>query len=216
MVHLKFLDSITNNTVKPNVLKLSQASQDIFPQVVVPNGNTFLDIGSNAPTAYNNSYALEILGWNGKCFDIDDYTNQYIQTRRAKFICADVTTYDWNSILSEMNGIVDYISFDVDEATRPAFDNFPFDTFHCKTLTIEHDAYRFGNLTRDHIRDTLTSYGYLLIFGNVVCDGFGAFEDWFVHPDYIDPAILQKLLNAKCEDKSSFLIHEILVKLNVT
>ena len=143
-----------------------------------------------------------------------DFTKLYASCRNSKFVCGDVTTYDWSTISSTMNGVVDYISFDVDDATRAAFDNFPFNTFRCKTLTIEHDAYRVGNNLRDYIRSKLISYGYILVFGNVVCKDYGAFEDWFVDPKYIDKDMLVNLMEIRCDNTDSTLIEDKLLKLN--
>jgi hypothetical protein len=120
------------------------------------------------------------------------------------------------ALSSTMNGVVDYISFDVDDATRAAFDNFPFDTFRCKTLTIEHDAYRVGNNLRDYIRYKLISYGYVLVFGNVVYTGHGAFEDWFVDPKYIDRNMLVNLMEIRCDNTDSTLIEQKLLTLNAS
>jgi hypothetical protein len=185
-----------------------QAFQDYFPYKLVADGSTFLDIGSNDPIQYNNTISLERLGWTGTCIDLLDFSKKYKETRKCKFICADVTTCNWDSILT--NNIIDYISFDVDDATRSAFDNFPFDRIHCKSITIEHDYYRVGNSLRDYIRQKLISYGYILIFGNVICEGYGAFEDWFINPNYIDSTILQKALSIKNENIPSNEIFNIL------
>jgi len=178
-----------------------QAHQDYFPYKILPNGKTFLDIGSNDPVQYNNTFSLERLGWNGICVDLVDFTQQYNETRKCKFICTDVTTCNWDNILN--TNVLDYLSFDVDNATRDAFNNFPFQRIVCKTITIEHDAYRVGTDLRDYIRQKLLSYGYVLAFGNVICEGYGAFEDWFVHPAYIDSNILRKLMLVRGENMKS-------------
>ena len=43
--------------------------QDLFAEALIPQGGTFLDIGSGGPTEDNNTYLLEKKGWKGICVD---------------------------------------------------------------------------------------------------------------------------------------------------
>ena len=58
-----------------------------------------------------------------------------------------------------------------------------------KIITIEHDAYRFGDTYRIKEREILNHYGYELLFANVTFQG-SEFEDWWIHPDYFDKNLL--------------------------
>lgn len=191
--------------VVENQMKLEgHASQDAFPRYVLfKNSNspkTFLDIGAYVPQDGNNTYTLEKEGWTGLAVDIRDLGHLWKAQRTTPFLSADAITLDWNSVLSKHFGdthVIDYLSFDVDDATRPTFKNFPFDNYTFRTITIEHDAYRVGNGLRDDLRSRLTSLGYVLICANVVMENHGPFEDWWVHPDHVDMAWAERV---KCSD----------------
>jgi len=97
-----------------------------------------------------------------------------------------------------MQHTIDYISFDVDEATMPAVAHFPWDRIRFATMTIEHDQYRFGTATRDHIREVLTNHGYSLICADVVMpnsptETYGPFEDWYADLNFVDTAAAEQI-----------------------
>ena len=174
-------------------LSLSQAGQDVFPRYLLARKGTYLDIGSYRPTYHNNTMVLEMEGWKGLSLDCRDYSEEFKTKRTNPFMYADVTAVNWETIVNThpfLKDGVDYISFDVDEATRLAVDHFPWDTIRFATMTIEHDQYRFGVETRDHIRKTLWSHGYMLVCSDVVMpdaphEKYGAFEDWWVDPSQV-------------------------------
>jgi hypothetical protein len=176
------------------VLSLSQAGQDVFARYVVECKGTYLDIGSFRPTYHNNTRTLELEGWKGLSIDYQDFSEEFKKKRSNPFLHGDVTTINWDDVVARypiLKGPIDYISFDVDEATRVAFDRFPFDKIKFAAMTIEHDQYRFGTELRDYLRSKLTSLGYVLICGDVVMpdaphEKYGAFEDWWVNPALVD------------------------------
>ena len=176
------------------VLCLSQAGQDVFVRYAVGKKGTYLDIGSYRPTYHNNTRTLELEGWTGLSIDYNDYIEEFERKRSNPFIHADVTNINWEETMERfpfLKETVDYISFDVDDATRTAFDRFPFDKIKFAVMTIEHDQYRVGTGLRDHLRNKLTSLGYVLICGDVVMpdaphEKYGAFEDWWVNPALVD------------------------------
>jgi hypothetical protein len=183
----------------------SQAGQDKFPQAMLHNvtrPKTYLDIGSHHPTTFNNSYALERAGWSGLSIDLQDFSNDFRATRTNPFLCADVTTIQWESVIAQHfpSRVIDYISFDVDDATEAAFTRFPFGSVRFNTMTIEHDGYRVGTHLRDWVRDSLASMGYTLICGDVIAEGYGAFEDWWVDMSQVDATLATKTI---CSNKPS-------------
>lgn len=169
----------------------SQAGQDRFPRYLVKKPDsrstcTYLDIGSHAPTTFNNSYALEQEGWFGVSIDIEDFGRAFQQHRKNPFRREDATQVDWMAFFRSMYPNVnklDYLSFDIDDATEAAFDRFPWTEMRFSTITLEHDQYRVGTRLRDKIRGVLGSLGYQLVCSDVIVPGYGAFEDWFVDPD---------------------------------
>jgi hypothetical protein len=69
-----------------------------------------------------------------------------------------------------------------------------------KVITIEHDAYRYGNIYRDKEREILTALGYYLLCADVSDHGF-EFEDWWIHPDFFPPLFFQQLASLDLQGK---------------
>ena len=182
-------------------LSLSQAGQDVFPRHLVRRSGTYLDIGSFRPTYHNNTYALEMEGWTGLSIDYQNFGEEFATKRKNPFLCTDVTTVKWHTVVGEhpfMQHTIDYISFDVDEATMPAVAHFPWDKIRFATMTIEHDQYRFGTATRDYIREVLTNHGYSLICADVVMpdsptEKYGAFEDWWADLAFVNKSAAEQI-----------------------
>lgn len=166
----------------------SQAGQDTFVHFILDGqtDGTYLEIGAGHPIEGNNTYALEkYLNWNGVSLEIEkELVENFKKERKNTIIHCDSTTFDWNT-LPLNTGVIDYMSFDVDDASAKTFERFPFDKYEFKVITIEHDAYRFGAEPRNTMRKTLSTLGYQLVCLDVRIRG-GMFEDWWVHPKYVD------------------------------
>lgn len=148
---------------------------------------TFLDIGCNEPRRWNNTFALEEVGWHGWALDIaPEFEPMWPAERKTKFVLADATTIDWRGLVGDV-GVIDYLSLDIDEneprnlVTTILTNLFAAGlTFRC--ATIEHDAYRFGDSPRIPIRNLMFAAGYNLAHADVeIRKGNGKpFEDWWV------------------------------------
>ena len=189
----------------------SQAYQDSVVNKLTENIKTtkrFLDIGASNAFVNNNTILLEQNGWKGLCIDMMN-DNSY-SNRQTPFLCTDVTTIFWNAFLPihYPEKFIDYISFDVDDASDPAFDHFPFKEYRFRIMTIEHDEYRVGTAFRDKARKYLSSLGYTLLCESVVCENYGAFEDWWVDASMIDKSFIDKL--SSCKYTPSRSIRELL------
>lgn len=172
-------------------LSFSADLQDEFVARILGNKGTFLDVGCGHGFDGNNTLALEKLGWDGAMVDFNKENYEWNKVnRKAKSFCEDVTTCDWNSIVGKKPDDVvtyDYISFDVDDATVPAVQHFPWSTVRFRLMTIEHDAYRVGGATRQIIRDIMAKHGYMLLAADVCADfNYEPYEDWFVDPKTVD------------------------------
>ena len=167
----------------------SQAGQDRFVRAV--HGDTpgfFLDVGCSDPVHISNTYALEKLGWRGLLVDISPELATNIQMKRASpFLCADATTIDWIDMVDRyrLPKVIDYLSFDLDNAGSVALPRLPWSLLRFRVLTIEHDAYRLGNGPRQAMRALLRDHGYDLLCPDVCNDGF-EFEDWWVDSGLVD------------------------------
>jgi hypothetical protein len=194
----------------PSFTSYSQAGQDVFAYFVCGAGRgSFLDIGASNPVAFNNTYGLERAGWHGIAVDnCADYATQYAGVRTTPLTVLDMTKVDWNAFIaadSILQDVVDYMSFDIDEASLPVLRKFPFDRLRFRAMTVEHDAYRTGNSMRCEMRSILQGAGYELIAADVVVyylwrespeamalNGYLPFEDWYVMPGAVDMAIAAK------------------------
>ena len=201
----------TFSVVELKMTTESQASQDAFPRFILSKTptapKTFLDIGCYVPRDCNNTYLLEKAGWSGVAMDIRDLGHLWAAERTTPFLKADATTVDWVPLLRRTFGatrVIDYLSFDVDDATLPTFSRFPFDRYTFRTITIEHDAYRVGTALRDTLRQNLTALGYVLLCANVVYENHGPFEDWWVHPDHVDMAWAERIRSSDTHHRVLF------------
>jgi hypothetical protein len=160
----------------------SQAGQDKFVLDRIGTKGTYLEIGASHPVYINNTYLLELNGWNGLSIDIDDSNKvAWYECRNNPLIIADAITYNYNDVER-----IDYLQLDI-EPTENTFACLQHILKTTKTrfsiITFETDAYldlRFVKPSRDILQDL----GYELIKPDVQCE-FGAFEDW-----YIDKTIL--------------------------
>jgi hypothetical protein len=167
----------------------SQAGQDLFVYGVTgKTDGTFLEIGGCDPIQINNTYELEKMGWTGYSFDIDpNISYPFSKNRKCQFIVADVTKFNWDRFIAEnnlLNKTIDYLSFDVDEASLATLRRFPFDKIKFNVMTVEHDRYRFGQSVADEMRSIITPYGYDIICKDIQNDNL-PYEDWYVHKNFL-------------------------------
>lgn len=161
----------------------SQAGQDrwVYEMLVEPERlttGTFLDVGC-AGKQYSNTLGLEEIGWTGVIMDCRP--DALDCPRKAVCICADATKYEW----PKAPQLIDYLSLDVDWASRDALVNLPLYTMQFRVLTVEHDLYAYtdkaeGLRKQSDMRSTLTAHGYQLVCANVSCTPGNPFEDWWV------------------------------------
>lgn len=187
----------------------SQAGQELFVLGLLngKNNGTYLEIGSSEPILGSNTYILESLfGWRGVGIEIQEtWVESYQKERTNPCIIGDATNTDYLQLLHNA-GIfetdIDYVSLDCDPPvnTFNALQLLPFDTHRFSIITFEHDSYQYGTEFKYRSRDFLISKGYELLVSNVSAAnyvlGWGDFEDWWVHPELIDPSIISRFKNS--------------------
>lgn len=183
----------------------SQICQDLFV-LSMHNGKrngTFLEIGGADPYHGNNTYLLEKdFGWKGISIEFDKkFTEKYIKERpNVKVYQEDAINFNYRKALKENfeGKIIDYLQVDIEPGTYECLLNIPFDDYKFAVITYEHDHYIDGTKTlRDKSRQFLQSKGYLLAVNDLSVDGECSFEDWWVHPEVVDPKILEIMLSNK-------------------
>jgi hypothetical protein len=185
-----------------------QQDEFIFNLFEQKQNGFFLDISCGNPKIGSNTYSLEkYRGWTGFGFDISDVeaTHNWSQHRNSKFVQMDATSpHLTNFLIANVpkDTVVDYISLDVDAAGT----NLALQTLHrvvasnikFKAMTFEHECYIHGQTIRDEASNILEGLGFVPLFadvrlwmGGVGDDSAATFEDWWVHPDYFDPKVLE-------------------------
>lgn len=166
----------------------SQAGQDVFVQLMLPHGKTFVDVGCNLPIELNNTHALEKAGWTGVSLDINDFSSQWSDVRKTKFVQEDALKCDYRKLFTDNNleSPIDYLNLDIEGNGHrfKALKKIMESGYEFKIITIEHDAYRGQEHSeREPQREFLKSKKYRLLCGNV-CFGNVPFEDWYIKPEY--------------------------------
>jgi hypothetical protein len=172
----------------------SKESQDIFVSKLVREPGFYLDIGSAEPIDGNNSYLLELNGWNGISLDQNNFSHEFAQLRKNKFIAFDVSRLDWVKFLrdNDVPRIIDYISLDVDDANISVINNFPFDLYEFKIMTFETDKYINEN-RKIACKNKLEKYPQyqILLEDAQVTDKNLEWEDWWINTNYFASEILE-------------------------
>lgn len=182
----------------------SNAGQDEFA-FKLNNKKTngfYLEIGCGDPIFENNTIFLESIGWSGISIDYvqHDYSN-----RKNKYFKENALEISYKHFLRENKApkIIDYLSLDIDLATTDCLSRLPLNEYTFKVITIEHDAYRFGDGPRSAQRKILTNAGYYLLCADVTTPPLFEnqyFEDWWVHPSYIN---IYNFKHLTCEKEQS-------------
>lgn len=168
----------------------SQISQDLFALNYFGNKGFFVDLGCGDGSRHpcgNNTKLLEDHGWNGLSFDISQpCIEAFNKSRKTRGIQVDLTKVNLADLLSKHDcpQRVDYLSFDVDEATDHVLLNFPINEYKFNLITFEHNLYlqKYKGL-KDIGKNLFLNNGYELLIENVILENHGAVEDWFIHKD---------------------------------
>ena len=181
----------------------SQVYQDMFILSML-NGKregTYLEIGSADSYHGNNTALLEkTFGWRGVGIEYDEkFIHKYREQRSNKVLHTNALDVDYSELLKDIsvNGVVDYLQLDCEpsDITYEIMLKIPFEQYKFAVITYEHDDYiDITSSYREKSRKFLESKGYVLVVNDVSPDGMSNFEDWWIHPDLIDPTILQTMM----------------------
>jgi len=173
----------------------SQASQDQFVFGVTRildklydtgMNHTYVEIGANHPVELNNTWKLELDGWNGVSIDNSSaFSLEWAKKRTNQLVIANAVsmhTGDWVELLARFSKFISYLSLDIDEFTAAVLTAMPLADHRFEIITIEHDAYRFGDQLRTPERELLAANGYIMVAADVNGPEF-PFEDWWLDKD---------------------------------
>lgn len=177
----------------------SQVCQDLFVLSVLggKKEGTYLEIGAAHPHHNSNTALLEEFGWKGIGIEFKKELSDQHKVRKNNVICADALSLNYESILSELGEVVDYLQLDIDppKNTFEAMLSIPFDRHRFRVITYEHDHYADVSGTyREKSRRFLTNLGYKLVVNDVSPNEDCSFEDWWVMEDLVDMEMVKKIM----------------------
>jgi hypothetical protein len=182
----------------------SDAKQDQFVANILnfkKNGYC-IDIGSCHSIISNNTFYFQDLDWTSISVELESSYNESYGTRKSGVhLNEDALSVDYMQVFKEYEfpKSIDYLSLDVDTLSLDMLKILPLDEYRFKVITIEHDAYLYGDEYREQQRSILESFGYLLLCSNVYVQQPGyegkeyPFEDWWVDPSEFDEDLIKKL-----------------------
>ena len=181
-------------------VNFSQLHQDLFVLCMLDGkrGGSYLEIGAHEPVFISNTYLLEsTFGWKGVGIELDaEMVGRHRDRRANPCHCEDARTADYDRLLESagLAPVIDYLSIDVDPpaVTFAALKRIPHERYKFRVITFEHDFTAGGALERMESRAYLGSLGYRLVVSDVSWKDW-IVEDWWVHPDLVDPAIAAAL-----------------------
>lgn len=200
-LRFKFPDS---NLIEKNY---SQAYQDMFVLAIL-NGKrngTYLEIGAQEPFYQNNSALLETeFDWKGTSIEIrEDLCKMFSEQRKNQILCKDATKINYEKLLDKMNigTDLDYLQVDCEPSkiTFEILTAIPFEKYRFAVITYEHDSVDITSSYRDKSRRFLKSYGYELVVKDVAFNDEYTFEDWWIHPDLVNPDKVNQMKSVDTE-----------------
>jgi tetratricopeptide (TPR) repeat protein len=180
----------------------SHTYQDMFVLSMLDGkkNGTYLEIGAADPFHVSNTALLEQnYNWTGVSLEILPHEVEKFNThRKNKTILADATKVDYNVFIEENFDTtdIDYLQVDCEppSVTFDILKMIPFDKYRFAVITFEHDHYLDTSLPyREESRKYLQSKGYQLAVSDIAPTNIANYEDWWIHPELIDPEVLVKM-----------------------
>ena len=175
--------------------------QDLFVLSIL-EGKTegfYIELGSRDPIEKSNSFVLErYFQWRGISIDIDSkYFDRFNRIRKNKTYLENAVNFKY-----EISGIVDYLSVDLDgQDTILAVENLLNQDILPRVITFEHDQYKMGPEFKNETREYILSHGYELVANAY---DTGAYEDWYAHPDLVNPNRISEMKSDKLISKYDY------------
>ncbi len=188
----------------------SQVYQDMFVLSAL-NGKTngtYVEIGGGKPCHNNNTWILENeFDWTGFSLETNqEFVNEYRKQRKNSIFSDDALTVNYKKLFEEhfKTKEIDYLQLDIEPAknTFECLLSIPFEEYKFAVITYEHDYYvDVTKSYREKSRRYLKMMGYELVVNDISPDGISNFEDWWVHPDLVNPKIIKIMKDLSSKTK---------------
>lgn len=165
-----------------------------------------VDIGSCHSIISNNTFAFQELDWASITVEINsEYNDSYRSRKNSKHYNENALKIDYQKIFEENNfpETIDYLSLDIDTLSLDVLKILPLNKYKFRIITIEHDAYLYGDEYRLKQREILKNNNYILACPNILVPNPGhigydgvslcPFEDWWVYQNEFDSNLLEKI-----------------------
>ena len=151
---------------------------------------TFIEVGSGHPTLFNNTYLLEKdFGWKGLSVDVSERMCAiFSRKRNTTAVLADASQVNFKDLFKQncIEQHVDFLRINADNASLVTLENIPFNEYEFSIIQIQHNECWWGSDLKDKTRKILKEIGYILLVPNVAVDETNAYEDWWVHPGFVN------------------------------
>lgn len=188
----------------------SSAKQDEFVANILnfKRDGYCVDIGSCHSIESNNTYYFQDLDWFALSVELDSsYNDTYSTRKNGVHLNEDALKIKYKKVFEEYDipNTIDYLSLDVDTLSLSVLKVLPFSDYKFRVITIEHDAYLYGDKYRAKQRKVLEKNGYYLLCSNVLVPNPGhsgyngedcPFEDWWIRPEEFEESLIESL---KCD-----------------
>ena len=182
----------------------SQIYQDMFTLSILDGkrNGTYLEIGGGGPYYGNNTAVLEKqYGWRGVSIEWNtELYEKYRNERSNPVFNMDAldSTLDYGDFIDEHlnTNVVDLFQLDIEPArqTYELLYKIPWDKYKFRVILYEHDYYvDVTRSFREKSRKRLSELGYVMVANDMSADGKSTFEDWWVHPDLVDPELVRRM-----------------------
>lgn len=169
----------------------SQFNQDVFVyNFFEKKAGFFLDFGCGdglSTPCGNNTFLLETNGWDGISFDWDiQLINRFRSFRKTRALPINLLQINLNELLYAVGcpKIVDYFSFDIDDATEEVIKKFPFKDYQFKLVHFEHNMYSDKNSKLKNLaKEIFLGNGYELLVEDMSIEEGAPLEDWYTKPE---------------------------------
>jgi len=184
----------------------SESYQDMFVLSMLngKHNGTYLEIGAGSATYGSNTALLEkTFNWQGVGLDLSaEFVAEHQKNRTNSCLLKDATLIDYEKFLQGQSfpRDIDYLQLDCDppDVTHKILLSMPFESRRFAVISYEHDYYADETQSyREKSRNYLRSFGYVLVASDIAPDEWRNYEDWWVHPELVDPVIIEKFLNTK-------------------
>ena len=170
----------------------SRHFQDMFVLSLL-NGKkngSFIEVGSGHPTLFNNTYLLETkFDWKGISVEHSErMCAQFSRERKTNIVYADANELDYKQLLKQncMEQKVDLLRINSDASSLKVLQNIPFNKHEFNIIQFQHNSCWWGTEIKEASRKLLEKIGYILFVSDVAIDEKNGYEDWWVHPAFIN------------------------------